>query len=279
MRPLLGYRAIAGMNLDHITSEVVADYAAHRQSRGLEVGTVNRELHVLRRVLRLGVEWGLIERAPKVQMLRGEKRRERVVGDEEFARYVTYTSPILAEVATVLHDTGLRPDECHRLEWSDITFTNGRHGKLLVRYGKTAAARRELPLTPTVREVLQVRWKAAGRPGEGWIWPSPTNSGHIDHSTLKKEHRRALQLSGVRPFVLYSLRHSFATRIAPHVDAWTLCKIMGWSSLSVAMAYIHPSEDRVLNAFSDMGGHNSRHSDVRKELTADADTLEIVAAE
>ena len=131
MRPLLGYRAIAGMNLDHITSEVVADYAAHRQSRGLEVGTVNRELHVLRRVLRLGVEWGLIERAPKVQMLRGEKRRERVVGDEEFARYVTYTSPILAEVATVLYDTGLRPDECHRLEWSDITFTNGRHGKLL----------------------------------------------------------------------------------------------------------------------------------------------------
>jgi hypothetical protein len=35
--------------------------------------------------------------------------------------------------------------------------------------------------------------------------------------------------------VLYSLRHTFATRIAPHVDAWTLCKIMGWETLSVAM--------------------------------------------
>jgi integrase len=108
----------------------------------------------------------------------------------------------------------------------------------------------------TVKEVLETRWEAAGRPAEGWIWPAPTKSDHIDHSTLKKQHRRALRLSGVRSFVLYSLRHSFATRIAPHVDAWTLCKIMGWSSLSVAMTYIHPSEDRVLDAFSGMGGQN-----------------------
>ena len=33
------------------------------------------------------------------------------------------------------------------------------------------------------------------------------------------------------------------------MDAWTLCKIMGWSSLAVAMRYIHPSEQRVLEAF------------------------------
>ena len=275
IRPLFQYKAIAGMNLDSITSESVADYAAHRQSLGLEVGTVNRELRVLRRVLRLGVEWGRIERTPKVQMLRGEKRRERVVTDEDFAHYLMGASPMLADAATVLHDTGIRPDECHRLDWSDVTFSNGRHGKLLVRHGKTAAARRELPLTPRVREVLRARWEADGRPDEGWIWPAATRSGHIGHSTLKKQHRRALQLSGVRPFVLYSLRHSFATRIAPHVDAWTLCKVMGWSSLSVAITYIHPSEDRVLDAFSDMGGHNFGHNDSRKELPGVAVVLEV----
>jgi integrase len=211
-------------------------------------------------------------------MLRGEKRRERVVSDEEFARYITCASPLLAAVATVLHDTGLRPDECHRLDWSDVAFTNGRNGKLLVRYGKTAAARRELPMTPTVRQVLEARWEAVGRPAEGWVWKAPTKSGHIDHSTLKKQHRRALQLSDVRPFVLYSLRHTFATRIAPHADAWSLCKIMGWSSLSVAMTYIHPSEDRVLDAFSSVTGHNSGHTSANKELPAAADVLEVVAA-
>ena len=268
MRPLLQHKSTAVMNLDSITSETVAGYAAHRQSRGLQIGTINRELRVLRRVLRLAVEWGLIDRAPKVQMPRGEKRRERVVGDEELSQYITSASPMLAEVATTLNDTGLRPDECHRLDWSDVSFANGRYGKLMVRHGKTPAARRELPMTPRVSGVLQARWEATGKPIEGWVWPAPTKTGHIDHSTLKKQHRIALRLSGVRPFLLYSLRHSFATRIAPLVDAWTLCKIMGWSSLSVAMTYIHPSEDRVLDAFSDMGRHNFGHTDKGTELAA-----------
>ena len=53
--------------------------------------------------------------------------------------------------------------------------------------------------------------------------------------------------------MIYSLRHTFATRLAtsPGMDVWTLCKIIGWSSLSVAMRYIRPSEDRVLAAFGD----------------------------
>lgn len=135
------------------------------------------------------------------------------------------------------------------------------------------------PIVPNRTPDPISRWDAAGKPGEGWIWPAPTKSGHIEHSTLKKQHRRALQLSGVRPFVLYSLRHSFATRIAPRVDAWTLCKIMGWSSLSVAMTYINPSEDRVLDAFSGIGGHNFGHTEGHKELPTFADVLEIPAGQ
>src|SRR5208337_4792845 len=53
----------------------------------------------------------------------------------------------------------------------------------------------------------------AGRPVEGWLWPAPTLSGHIDHSSLKKQHIRAVRLSKVRPFVLYDFRHTFLTRL------------------------------------------------------------------
>ena len=82
------------MRLDSITSESIADYVGHRQSSGLEAGTINRELRVLRRCLRLAVEWGILERAPKVQMLRGKKRRERIVSEEELLRYVACASPL-----------------------------------------------------------------------------------------------------------------------------------------------------------------------------------------
>jgi integrase len=269
IRPALASKALSGLRLDEITSETIAGYAAGRQAdrshkvriRTVAISSINRELRVIRRVLHLAVEWGELEKCPSVQMISGEKRRERVIGDEELERYLTCASPLLADLATILHDTGLRPDEAHRLGWEDITFVNGRHGNLRVRYGKTVAARRQLPLTPRVRALLAARWDNAGHPEEGWVFPAPTKSGHIDHSSVKKQHRTALKLSGVRSFVLYSLRHTFATRVAPHVDAWTLCKIMGWASLSVAMTYIHTPEDRVLDAFSALEGrHNTGHS-------------------
>src|SRR5712691_1285462 len=91
----------------------------------------NRELRVLRRILRLAVKWRELLIAPQVEMCGEETYRERVVSDEEFARYLLCASPLLADVATVLNDTGLRPDECHRLNWQDIAFVNGRHGTLL----------------------------------------------------------------------------------------------------------------------------------------------------
>jgi integrase len=212
------------------------------------------------------VEWGALAQSPKVKMAGPEVRRERVVGEDEFARYLACAAPLLADVAIVLKETGLRPDECHRLEWPDIDL---KHSRLLVRLGKTAAARRRIPLTRNVHSILETRSQLAGSPETGYVFPSSTRSGHIDHSTTKKQHRAALKASGVRPFVIYSLRHSFATRIAPHVDAWTLCKIMGWASLSVAMTYVHASEQRVLEVFS---GPEFGHAAADK-LLADSETV------
>jgi integrase len=143
--PLVAYKPIANLALDLITSESADDYTAHRQAEGRAVGTVNRELRVLRRCLRLAVEWRLLKDAPDVSTAGPEKRRERVVGDQEFTQYLACASPLLADVAIVLNETGLRPDECHRLEWPDVSFSENGRGNLLVRSGKTLAARRRLP--------------------------------------------------------------------------------------------------------------------------------------
>jgi integrase len=212
-------------------------------------------------VLHLAVEWGVLDSAPKIELLTGECRRERVVTAHEESRYLSAASPLLGAIATVLADTGLRPDECHRLRWEEITWTNGRNGSLLVTHGKTAAARRVLPMTPRVRIVLQSRWQASGRPAQGWIWPAPTKTGHINHSSLKKQHNKAIKISGVRAFVLYSLRHTFLTRLGESgCDAWTLARVAGHSSVAISSRYVHPSEDAVLAAMSRLGGHNSEHS-------------------
>ena len=262
LRALLKYKPLACKRLDEIGGEQAGEFAAHRLSEGLQAGSVNTSLRVLRRILRLAVEWGTLETAPRIELLSGERRREHVVTQEEEARYLAASSSLLVSVATVLADTGLRPDECHRLRWEDIAWINGRNGTLLVTRGKTAAARRVLPMTPRVRQLFESRWEQAGKPTEGWIYPAPTKTGHIDHSSLKKQHKKALRLSGVRPFVLYSLRHTFLSRLgASGCDAWTLARIAGHSSVTISSRYVHPSEDAVLTAMARLGGHNSGHSE------------------
>jgi integrase len=130
-----------------------------------------------------------------------------------------------------------------------------------------AAARRVLPMTPRVRNILESRWVRTGKPAEGWVWFAPTRSGHLEGSSLKKQHGKALRLSGVRPFVLYSLRHTFLTRLGESgCDAWTLARIAGHSSIAMSTRYVHPSQDAVLNAMSRLDGHNSGHSDKHEEL-------------
>jgi integrase len=275
--PLESFKPLGNLTLDAITSEHVDAYTAERQSKGKAVGTINRELRVLRRCLRLAVAWRLLDKAPEVSMAGAEKRRERVVLNEEFKTYLGFASPLLTDVAILLNETGLRPDEAHRLEWLDINFSAGR---ILVRHGKTPAARRQLPMTATVRQVLTDRWLSAGKPDTGFVFPAPTKSHHVEHFTLKKQHRAALKGSKVRPFVLYSLRHTFATRIAPHVDAFTLCKVMGWASLSIAMTYVHAQDDRVLAAFSqssEIGGHEIGHTPetlAQKDCTGKLQTIQ-----
>jgi integrase len=240
---------LSGLKLNAVTSEKASDFAAWRLSRGLQISSVNSTLQVLRRVLRLAVEWGLINAAPRIKMLPGERHREHVVTPEEEERYLLSATEPLASVATVLIDTGLRPDECYRLRWEFISWSGGRNGTLLVTHGKTAAARRVLPMTPRVRSAFEKQWEACERPGEGWVWPAPTASGHFEKSTLKKQHQKAVRFSKVRPFVLYSLRHTFLTRLGQSgCDAWTLARIAGHSSVAMSGRYVHPNEDTVLNA-------------------------------
>jgi integrase len=261
LRAMKSCRSLASLKLDEITSERATEFGAYRRAQGLQVSTVNSSLRVLRRVLRIAAEWGVLSSMPKIKMLPGERHRERVVSFEEEARYLATAREPSASVGAVLVDTGMRPEECYRLRWEAITWVNGRNGTLLVTHGKTKAARRVLPMTPRVRSILELRWSHAEKPQDGWIWAAPTQSGHIEPSSLKKQHRRALRDSGVRPFVLYSLRHTFLTRLGESgCDAWTLARIAGHSSIGISARYVHPSEDAVLFAVEKLSRHKNGHS-------------------
>src|ERR1700745_3663797 len=127
-RALKEFKPLANAPLDGITTELTSEFVAQRIKQGKQIATVNSSLRVLRRVLNLAVEWGVIAVAPKLKVLSGERRRERVVTAEEEAKYLGVASEPLASIATVLADTGMRPEESFRMRWEYVTWLNGRNG-------------------------------------------------------------------------------------------------------------------------------------------------------
>jgi integrase len=281
IRTIQAYGPLCGRVLSEITSEHIAEFAAHIRTKGLkgktlQASSVNSRLRVLRRILHLAVEWAEIDNAPKFKLEPGERHREFVLPPTEEAKYLAAAPSLLADVATVLVDSGMRPEECFRGRWENVTWVNGRFGTILVTHGKTKAARRVLPMTPRVRAILERRWEAAKKPVEGWIFPAPTKSEHVEPSTIKKQHKNALKDSKVRPFVLYSLRHTFLTRLGESgCDVWTLARIAGHSSIAMSSRYVHPSADKVLDAMALLGGHKIGHSEETAAQVPDSQQLQI----
>src|SRR5229473_5057328 len=84
LKKILCAENMAKARLDSIDESAIQRYIQQRQSAngGPAVATLNRELATLRRMLRLAHEWKLIERVPRIRLLRGERVRDFVLSHE-----------------------------------------------------------------------------------------------------------------------------------------------------------------------------------------------------
>jgi integrase len=164
---------------------------------------------------------------------------------------------ILRDIATVLVDCGLRPEECSRLRWEHV-----RDGAVHIPFGKTESARRTIPLTQRAAALIEMR-RAAARSSE-WVFPAETQSGHIEKSSLKKQHSNACKLAKLAPFPFYTFRHTCLTRWAVYMDPYTLAYLAGHSDFSITRRYVHPQvqtiRDALERARKGQGGHSSGHN-------------------
>jgi integrase len=232
---------LANLRLDVITDEHAARFAAHYSH--LSVATINAALRTLRRCIYLAVDWKRMDRKPKLSLTKGEKRRERILVPQEIDLYLSNCLQPWKDVATIMLNTGLRPDEVFTLRREQANF-EGR-GTISITEGKSQAARRTLPMTPEVRRVLTER---SGLPGE-WLFPSASKSGHYNQGSAKRHHALALQRCGLKPFPPYILRHTALTFFGKFLDPFTLARVAGHSSITMTDRYVHPQADAIQKGF------------------------------
>ena len=207
--------------------------------------TLRHDLHALSGFFQYAVRhhWAVSNRVREITIPSdADSERMHVLDfqqEEEYFRRAR-RNPNLHDLALLSINQGLRPEEAASLKKEHINFTTG---KLFISSGKTKAARRYLDMTNETKTMLAKRM-AGSSP---WIFPSDRRPGmHIGR--LNSVHDRIVDEAardGVDlNFVLYDLRHTFATRMAEAgCDMKTLAEILGHNSLRCVHKYVHPSPE------------------------------------
>jgi integrase len=281
LKRLLEFVPFREARLDRIDEQLVAEYIRKRKAmkkkngKTLKIATTNRELEVLRRMLRIAVEWKVIHRAPKISRQPGEEGRERVLNHAEEAAYLGQAKQPLRDIATAIVDAGFRPEEVFRMRWENVHLQpagKALYGYVFNPHGKTKYSKRNVSMTARVKALLEMRHVEQGQPSEGWVFPAKTKTGHVD--SMKSQHKRALKDSGLalakgsrlEPIVLYSFRHTMLTRLGEAgADAFTIQKIAGHGSILVSQKYVHPTPEKIETAFTQLEAYNSRKETERKQ--------------
>jgi integrase len=175
----------------------------------------------------------------------------RVLSHVEERQYFAKASPVLRDIARLILETGMRPEEVYTLRPENVDLVRKT---VQVPRGKTAAARRVLTLTSAALEVLQSRMSSNETP---YIFPCDTDSSR-PIPKVNNAHDRAVKESGVAPLRLYDLRHTWATRAAMSgIDLVTLAAMLEHSRIQMVLRYAHPTQAHQTKAMEQLERFNA----------------------
>ena len=215
--------------------------------------TVNRELACLKALFNFAIKADVIVRNPvsRVKFLAENNQQTRVLSHVEERDYFAKASPILQDVARLILETGMRPEEVYTLRPENVDLVRG---VLQVPQGKTAAARRLLRLTSGAMEVLRRRMSGLETP---YVFPCESDPAR-PIPKVNNAHDRVVKESGIAPMRLYDLRHTWATRAAMSgIDLVTLAAMLGHSRIQMVLRYAHPTQEHQTQAMEQLERFNA----------------------
>lgn len=228
----------ADRQLSAIDRDVVRGYVRKMQETGLSPSTINQRLSLISVLLK----WGEEETGGQIEVLKMprqkvRKGRIRIVSRKEEATILSWFRKAsrprsrvedMAELVEFLIDTGFRPSEALRLRSEDVLWDTG----MVPAWENKADHPRMVPMTARVRAILASR-KALDRPFEMFTVDSADDHWEAMRKGIGVDPKRDPE------FVLYSLRHTCASRLAAAgMDAFRIQKWMGHKRVETTLQYV-----------------------------------------
>lgn len=243
--PALGKFKLDEIRQQHLDGLVTA------WSETCKAPTVNTRLSVVRRLLSLAVEWEILARAPKCNLLKVGETAPRFLTDTEMKALVEAAEPQWQAMILVGLRSGLRIGELRGLRWEDIDFVRG-----LIRVRRTEPGRktmdattpkggrdRAVPLTGDSRRALAEIWREGA---SGWIWPALQKRRSETRARARSDKgcwdaiARAAKRAGLEGVAWHTLRHTYASHLVMRgVPLRQVQQWLGHASIRETEKYSH----------------------------------------
>jgi integrase len=247
------------MRLDKLTADAISHYRDQRfaegarnrkdkdgKARPLSTATVNRDLALIRHLLRLAhEEWNAISAVPRIRLEKEPQGRLRWLAPEEATRLLAKCresrNPDLADLVEFCMFTGLRRGEALGLTWHCVDRSRGVILLEVTKSGK----RREVPLNSHADAVLVRR----GPEDSGAVF------GAASWYAFRDYWHAAVAKAGIGNFRFHDLRHTFASWAVQRGAALQEVKdLLGHSSLAMVLRYAHLSPEHLRKAVARLDG-------------------------
>jgi len=247
--------------IQEITTWQIEKWKSKRKE-GLQAGSVNRELALLKHMFSMALKWRRLKENPAkdVKQFKGETRRVRFLMPDEIQRLLSNCGDLLEgllkPIVTVAVHTGMRKGEILSLQWAQVNFEQG----IISLFDTKNHERRDIPMNETVKATL----RAVERKGDLVF---PNRSGRqIDGVPLYFAFHEALAKSGITDFRFHDLRHTFASNLVMQegVELNDVRELLGHKNMAMTLRYAHLSprhKTRIINILDRVMSQNPPQAD------------------
>ena len=230
--------------LCNINSRDIARFKTVKLKDGYSKKTVNNLLVLLGRMLSIAVEWEIIDKAPKMKMLKIPRPEFDFLDFDESERLIDAAPERWRPMILMALKTGMRLGELLAVRWEDIDLVSKR---ILVRrnavYGEIGTPKsgknREIPICDTLLAELKglrhLKGELVFSNDRGRLWLAQDTYSPL-HWSCKK--------AGLRKVGWHVLRHTFASHLVMRgAPIKAVQELLGHSTLEMTMRYAHLSPD------------------------------------
>lgn len=215
---------------------------------GLKPRTKEYITGTLRRIMRHAKDRGIAVSIPSGRQIGAtspqNNRRMRVITSEEQKKILEALearNPAAYRITLFAFLTGCRISEAARLKWGDIDL-HSTPGTIIFRDTKNKEER-ILAISQRLRALFEF---SDLRDSQSLVFPREDGKAYREAPTTFALVVDELKLNEGRDeynrITFHNIRHTVATRLAPHIDLRSLMDVMGWKVVAMAARYIKSSE-------------------------------------